>query len=81
MMPLKQKIELIKEAEDNPSKLRKRIANEFGIPCSILSTILTEKCRQQYFSEGNVARLWLRGVCLQDTDQALFCCFREAGYM
>ena len=42
-MPQKLKTDLIKEVEDNPSKLRKTTAEESGIPCSTQSTILKER--------------------------------------
>ena len=35
--------ELIQEVEDNPTKLRKTIANEFGIPSCTLTTIMRDK--------------------------------------
>ena len=56
-VPLKRKIELIQEVEDNPMKLRKTIANEFRIPSCTLTTIMRdkEKYKKQY----------LGGECLQ----------------
>ena len=72
-----------RQLDDNPSKLSKTIVDEFGIPCSTLSTILKEKekYRQQYSGgEENVATLRFIGLQLQDIDQAL-CWFTEARFM
>lgn len=45
-LALKRKTEFI-EVVDNPSKLRKTIADEFCNPCNTLSTILKEKEQMQ----------------------------------
>ena len=62
-------MELIKEVEGNPPKLRKTTADEFGK--STLSSMWKqkEKCQQQYLSgEENAARI---KSPLERTDQAL----------
>ena len=54
--------ELIQEVEDNPTKLRKTIANEFGIPSCTLTTIMRDKkkYKKQYFGgEENVGTTYV----------------------
>ena len=61
-LPMTRKIELIQEVEDNPTKLRKTVATEFGIPSCTLTTIMRdkEKYKKQYFG-GSRGRECLQG--------------------
>ena len=81
-LPLKRKIALIHEVEDNPTKLRKTVANEFGIPSCTLTTIMRdkEKYTKQYFGgEENVCRKRARGAH-QEIEDSLLHWFTLARY-
>ncbi|KAL8566699.1 hypothetical protein ACOMHN_050348 [Nucella lapillus] len=80
-LPLKRKLDLIREVENNPLKKRKDIADEFNIPSNTLSTIMrdSEKYKRQYFtSETDVTKKRVRQAAHDKTDKALLDWFANA---
>ena len=83
-LPLKTKIKLIQEVEDNPTKLTKTLANEFGIPSCTLTTIMHHKenlyKKQHFGGEENVCRKRVRGAQHQQIEDSLLHWFTQARY-
>ena len=80
---LKRKIKLIEEAEANPHKLKKAIADEQQIPLVTLSNILKnrEKYKKQFYSGDNLLKKRDRACQHGEVDAELLKWFKGLRYV